>query len=92
MTVILCAKRGIWLTKEDGTTIEFVATIQTNQLSMLNQTKGMSPEDSNAGGDGTQLPWVMGGSGRHRLGWTGLQGRVGWTTQMRQHMVEKEIV
>jgi hypothetical protein len=40
--VIPCAKRAIRLTKEDGTTMEFVATIQTNQLSMLNQTNGTS--------------------------------------------------
>jgi hypothetical protein len=35
--VILCAKRAIWLTWEDGTTVEFIEAISTNQLSVLNQ-------------------------------------------------------
>jgi predicted adenine nucleotide alpha hydrolase (AANH) superfamily ATPase len=43
--VILCDKRAIRLTKEDGTTVEFVATIQTDQFGMLNQVKGTSWEE-----------------------------------------------
>jgi hypothetical protein len=35
--VILCAKRAIRLTKEDGTVVEFNATMQANQASLLNQ-------------------------------------------------------
>jgi hypothetical protein len=38
--VILCAKRAIRLTKEDGTIVEFVTTILANQISVLNQVKG----------------------------------------------------
>jgi hypothetical protein len=38
--VILCAKRDIQLTREDGTTVEFMAAISANQLSVLNQVKG----------------------------------------------------
>jgi hypothetical protein len=34
--VILCAKRAIRLTKEDGTVIEFYATMQVDQASLLN--------------------------------------------------------
>jgi hypothetical protein len=37
--VIQCAKRTVRLTKEDGITAEFVAATQSNQTSMLNQTK-----------------------------------------------------
>ena len=33
------------MTKEDGTTVEFVATVQPNQTGMLNQMKGSSLED-----------------------------------------------
>jgi hypothetical protein len=40
--VILCAKRAIHLTQEDGTTVEFVAAILANQISVLNQVKGTS--------------------------------------------------
>jgi hypothetical protein len=43
--VILCAKRAIQLTKEDGTTVEFVATILANQISVLNQVKGTSLDE-----------------------------------------------
>jgi hypothetical protein len=43
--VILCAKRAIQLTREVGTTVEFVATISANQISMLNQVKGTSLEE-----------------------------------------------
>jgi hypothetical protein len=38
--VILCAKRAIHLTQEDGTTVEFMAAILANQISVLNQVKG----------------------------------------------------
>jgi hypothetical protein len=40
--VILCAKRAIRLTQEDGTTMEFIAAIFANQLSVLNQVRGTS--------------------------------------------------
>jgi hypothetical protein len=40
--VILCTKRAICLTREDGTTVEFVAAISANQISVLNQVKGTS--------------------------------------------------
>jgi hypothetical protein len=43
--VILCAKRAIQLTKKDGTTVEFVATILANQISVLNQVKGTSLDE-----------------------------------------------
>jgi hypothetical protein len=34
--IIQCARRSVRLTKTDGTTIEFVAAMQSNQGSMLN--------------------------------------------------------
>jgi hypothetical protein len=37
--VIQCAKRIVRLTKEDGTTIEFVAAKQSNQANTVNQAK-----------------------------------------------------
>jgi hypothetical protein len=37
--VIQCAKRVVRLTKKDGTSVEFVAAIQSNQAIMFNQTK-----------------------------------------------------
>jgi hypothetical protein len=37
--VIQCAKTAVRLTKKDGTTVEFVAMVQSDQDSMLNQTK-----------------------------------------------------
>jgi hypothetical protein len=40
--VILCATRAIWLTKEDGTIVKFVAIISANQISVLKQVKGTS--------------------------------------------------
>jgi propanediol utilization protein len=40
--VILCAKRAIHLTQEDGTTVEFTAAISANQISVLNRVKGAS--------------------------------------------------
>jgi hypothetical protein len=42
--VILCAKRAIRLTKEDGTIVEFNATMQADQASLLNQVQGTSLE------------------------------------------------
>jgi hypothetical protein len=43
--VILCAKRAICLPWEDRTTVEFVAAISTNQISVLNQVKGTSLDE-----------------------------------------------
>jgi hypothetical protein len=43
--VILCAKRAIRLTKEDGTIVEFNATMQADQASLLNQVQGTSLEE-----------------------------------------------
>jgi hypothetical protein len=40
--VILCAKRAIRLTKEDGTIVEFSAAIQAEQVSLLNKVHGTS--------------------------------------------------
>jgi hypothetical protein len=40
--VILCAKRPIRLTKEDGTRVEFNAAIQAEQVSLLNKVQGSS--------------------------------------------------
>jgi hypothetical protein len=40
--VILCAKRAIRLTKEDGTIVEFNAAIQAQQVSLLNKVQGTS--------------------------------------------------
>jgi hypothetical protein len=40
--VILCAKRAIRLTKEDGTIVEFNAAIQVEQISLLNKVQGTS--------------------------------------------------
>jgi hypothetical protein len=37
--VILCDKRAIRLTKEDGTIVEFNATIQAKQVSLLNKVQ-----------------------------------------------------
>jgi hypothetical protein len=42
VTVILCAKRAIRLTKEDGTIVEFNAAIQEEQVSLLNKVQGTS--------------------------------------------------
>jgi hypothetical protein len=38
----LCAKRAIRLTKEDGTIVEFNATIQADQFSLLNKVQRTS--------------------------------------------------
>jgi hypothetical protein len=43
--VIQCARKAVRLTKRDGTAVEFVATIQTNLGSMLNQEKVIALED-----------------------------------------------
>jgi hypothetical protein len=43
--VIECAKKAIRLTKKDGTTVEFVATVQADQASMLSQTKVTTLEE-----------------------------------------------
>jgi hypothetical protein len=43
--VILCAKRAIRLTKEDGTIVEFNAAMQVDQASLLNQMQGTSLEE-----------------------------------------------
>jgi hypothetical protein len=40
--VILCAKRAIRLTKEDGTIVEFNAAIQAEHVSLLNKVQGTS--------------------------------------------------
>jgi hypothetical protein len=40
--VILCAKRAIRLTKEDGTIVEFSAAILAEQVSLLNKVQGTS--------------------------------------------------
>jgi hypothetical protein len=40
--VILCAKRAVRLTKEDGTIVEFNVAIQAEQVSMLNKVQGTS--------------------------------------------------
>jgi hypothetical protein len=43
--VILWAKRAIQLTREDGTTVEFMVAISANQISVLNQVKGTSLDE-----------------------------------------------
>jgi hypothetical protein len=43
--VILCAKRAIRLTKEDGTIVEFSATIPAEPVSLLNKVQGTSLDD-----------------------------------------------
>jgi hypothetical protein len=43
--VILCDKRAIQLTREDETTMEFVAAISANQISLLNQVRGTSLDE-----------------------------------------------
>jgi hypothetical protein len=40
--VILCVKRAIRLTKEDGIIVEFNAAIQADQVSLLNKVQGTS--------------------------------------------------
>jgi hypothetical protein len=43
--VLLCAKRAIRLTQEDGTTVEFTVAVSANHISVLNQVKGASLEE-----------------------------------------------
>jgi hypothetical protein len=43
--VIQCTKKAVRLTKKDGTTIEFVATVQVDQASMLSQMKVTALEE-----------------------------------------------
>jgi hypothetical protein len=43
--VILCAKRAIRLTKEDGTIMEFRAAILGEQVSLLNKVQGTSLDE-----------------------------------------------
>jgi hypothetical protein len=43
--VILCAKRAIRSTKEDGTIVEFNAAMQADQVSLLNQVQGTSLDE-----------------------------------------------
>jgi hypothetical protein len=40
--VILCAKKAIRLTKEDDTIVEFNATVQAEQISLLNRVQRTS--------------------------------------------------
>jgi hypothetical protein len=40
--VIQCARKAVKLTKKDGTTVEFVAMVQSDQDSVLNQTKAIA--------------------------------------------------
>jgi hypothetical protein len=43
--VIQCAKKVVKLTKKDGTSVEFVAMVQSGSDSKLNQTKAIALED-----------------------------------------------
>jgi hypothetical protein len=43
--VIQCARKAVKLTKKDGASIEFVALVQSNQDSVLNETKEIALED-----------------------------------------------
>jgi hypothetical protein len=43
--VIQCTRKAVRLTKKDGATVEFVATVQSDQGSMLNQRKAIALED-----------------------------------------------
>jgi hypothetical protein len=43
--VILCAKRAIRLTKQDGTIVEFNAATQADQASLLNHVHGTSLDE-----------------------------------------------
>jgi hypothetical protein len=43
--VIQCTQKAVRLTKKDETTVEFVAMAQSDQGSMLNQTKAIALED-----------------------------------------------
>jgi hypothetical protein len=43
--VIQCARKAVRLTKKDGTSVEFVAMVQSGSDSKLNQTKAIALED-----------------------------------------------
>jgi hypothetical protein len=43
--VIQCARKAMKLTKKDGTSVEFVAMVWSDQDSVLNQTKAIALED-----------------------------------------------
>jgi hypothetical protein len=43
--VIQCARKTVKLTKKDGTSVEFVAMVQSDQDNILNQTKVIALED-----------------------------------------------
>jgi hypothetical protein len=43
--VIQCTRKAVTLTKKDGATVEFVSMVQSDQGSMLNQTKAIALED-----------------------------------------------
>jgi hypothetical protein len=43
--VIQCARKAVRLTKKDGAIVEFVAMVQSDQGSMLHQTKAIALED-----------------------------------------------
>jgi hypothetical protein len=43
--VIQCSRKAVRLTKKDGATVEFIAMVQSDQDSMLNQTKAIALED-----------------------------------------------
>jgi hypothetical protein len=43
--VIQCTRKAVKLTKKDGTSIEFVAMVQSGPDSKLNQTKAIALED-----------------------------------------------
>jgi hypothetical protein len=43
--VILCARNAVKLTKKDGTSVEFVAMVQLDQDSVVNQTKAIALKD-----------------------------------------------
>jgi hypothetical protein len=43
--VIQCARKAVKLTKKDGTSVEFVAMVQSDPDNKLNQTKAIALED-----------------------------------------------
>jgi hypothetical protein len=43
--VIQCARKAVKLTKKDGTSVEFVALVQSGPNDKLNQTKAIALED-----------------------------------------------
>jgi hypothetical protein len=43
--VILCAKRAIRLTQEDGTIVEFIAAMQADPANLLNRVQGTSLDE-----------------------------------------------